>query len=456
MRLFIIALTLIPFMVIAADPADYVGVAAAALEEGARNAAPISVPDSATIEIDLDELTEMLLESRHKANEQIDAINEEVVNRDLSTKQLAAQSKANELYEVHLSPQARGLGDALAKHAGFDTIDSTSIQEITNDQDSFLPKDEFVIFVSFDMHQAEVNNAFEEASFLTAKGEKVRVAYRGIPDSEPSIYPVIQKLAAKANLYDPVPHVMLDPETFREYKVEMAPAVMKFDSVGHLVGEIRGHWSPIELQKEIDRHLREKKALPFIKNDLSLAKIISEPLITDRILGEYAKIDIDKQKQAAFDRYWHNYRFNKLPRATASGMYRIDPSIIVEDDIINPFSGEIIRHAGTVINPLHIQPYNKAILIFDGTDSLQIEEALKIRAEYRAEFPSREIKLITTSLDTAKGNGWDHMQTLINETGHHIFVLTPEIVQTWQIVAVPSLITADDNYFYVREYEITE
>lgn len=429
------------------------------LEAGLKNTYDISGLDlqpGAQININIDDLTNSLLESQERSRlylEQQQKFVDEaggIIERSQSPQMQSMVSETLALQESYQAQQMQQVMDDM--DLTLDQVDEEFAQGLT------IPKNEVVVFLTFSMSDTEINAVMEEASVMLSHGVAVRVAFRGILDEEPSIYPVIARLAAMANQFKPVPLVQIDPEVFEHANVTVAPAVALFDETGKMTGRAVGYTSPRYLLQNVVDDRKNRPEFTGIRDfsDATLALEIQEPSIVDRIISEYADFDWAGQKTRAVDNYWRKYAYIDLPTVKETGTYQLDPTIIIEEDMENPFTGELIQRAGTLINPLHVQKYTKAMFVFDGTDPDQVKLALKERAKYREQYPSREFKLITTRLDVEQGNGWEHLQSLIDETHQHIYVLSPEIVEVWQLQAVPSLITADADYFYVKEFALNE
>lgn len=325
-------------------------------------------------------------------------------------------------------------------------------------QENSLPTNEsIVVFLSVYLSESEIRTVLEEASHLFREGTTVRVVIRGIKEEHENIYESLYSLIKLSSEYDPVPLFLLDPALFEEHQVTTAPVIMAFDMSNALLAYAEGISSPITVQNRIDeeRNLQaHKQVWPVLIDQAEQAKPIRERSVVERIIASYREMNLEGQLRDAMNTYWTGYPFQALAVAEQSALYRVDPTILVEEDIIDPFTGQYIRQAGDVINPLHIRPFNTTLIIFDARDERQLEIAREAQNRAYKQHAGSRIMMLTTHIDAGFDNGWGHFPILNEMFNDQTYLLQSEIVERFALTAAPAIVTADDNYFYIEEVSV--
>lgn len=65
-----------------------------------------------------------------------------------------------------------------------------------------------------------------------------------------------------------------------------------------------------------------------------------------------------------------------ISKTTESSVRYYDPSIKINQDIIDPFTKKVIAKRGQIINPTTYMPFNNELIFIDGRDDLQIQYAI--------------------------------------------------------------------------------
>ena len=177
---------------------------------------------------------------------------------------------------------------------------------------------------------------------------------------------------------------------------------------------------------------------------------IDEPDMIEEMKRRVAQIDWEKKKAEAMKRFWTNQTFDELPLAEKSVRRVLDPSIHVVADI-NDANGNPVRRAGEVVNPLEARPFNSVLVIFNPKREAEMEAVLDKVKLLRAEGFTQFIYL-ATAFDRSKagedktlGPGWWHYEAVCDRLNSHVFLLTPEVKDRWDVRATPTFVTADNT-----------
>lgn len=369
-------------------------------------------------------------------------------------------------------PQAQALMDELRSknpmisHAkSFDPSEQGAKVEYNN-----------LVFVSYSMGDA----GLQQALLMASGREDTALVMRGIPDGMDIMRGMlrIQQLASEM---DPMPTIILDPSLFKEYGITAVPTIVAFeekrtpqtlpdaaneaastvlppgndlsdielpDAVQRVeVARVQGLYDPAWLQRGIESGET---------GDLGIRGPIQE--IEERDLIEVMKervleIDWAEKREAAQRNYWVNQRFLSLPSAPEDRTRRIDASVVATADI-RTSTGEFVARAGDRVNPLDTRPFTQAIVVFDPTDPLEMETLAKRLPKVAQEPGVLKLVYIATGIDKEKG--WDAYTELTNRFQAPVYLLTPDVRSRFELQYTPSIITADETHFVVREWKPTE
>jgi conjugal transfer pilus assembly protein TraW len=276
------------------------------------------------------------------------------------------------------------------------------------------------------------------------------VVFRGIPKGMKLGQGVkfIQALAAEE---DPLPNIIIDPTLFRAYKVSLVPTIVMLEDEpapgeqSQELARVAGLSDPAWLIREIESGER---------GDLGMkgpVEAISEPDLIEVAKSRLAKIKWDKKKREAIKRFWEKQPFNELPAAQENRTRELDPSILITRDITAP-NGALIAKKGAVINPLDIRDFTQAVVVFDPLDKKQIATLAKALPDIRKAPGVQRITYIATRFDRDKG--WDSYKEITDHFDTPVYLLTPDLVSRFELEVTPSIITAKDKKFIVRELAV--
>lgn len=333
-----------------------------------------------------------------------------------------------------------------------------------------------LVFVSYSMGDAGLRQALQMASGR----EDTALVMRGIPDGMDIMRGMlrIQQLASEMK---PLPTILLDPSLFTKYEITAVPTIITFETQ-HIpqalhsaaneaasavlppgndmskielpdvvqrveVARVQGLYDPAWLQREMASGETGDQGIRGPINEIEERDLIE--VMKERVL----EIDWAERRDAAQRNYWVNQRYLSLPSAPEDRIRRIDASVVATADILTS-TGEFVARAGERVNPLDTRPFTQAIVVFDPTDSQQME-TLAERLPKVAQEPG-VVKLVYIATGIDKKKGWDAYTELTNKFQAPVYLLTPDVRSRFELHYTPSIITADKTHFVVREWKTTE
>lgn len=318
-----------------------------------------------------------------------------------------------------------------------DQVKADSAKKLTANPDRKIYKGRrTLIFVSRSMSDNELKSILLE----NADDSSVQLVVRGFPDG-------VNTAEAIAHLQNLVMEshskagVIIDPPAFKRHNITEVPVTILEESEVALL-TAKGNSSA--------RYVTDAYAQGQ-RGDLGvtgpMVNIAERDLV--EVMQERAhKIDFEKLKRAAKDRFWANQKYFELDHVLESRTREIDPTVIVGQDILDT-KGNVITAKGTRINPLDVRPFTQRLVIFDGRDEAQIHLA---KQELNKYSKTMRVTLILSALDTT--DGWESFQQLQKTIGAPLYLLTQEVLTTFEIEKVPSTVYSSDNKFIVQETKV--
>lgn len=278
------------------------------------------------------------------------------------------------------------------------------------------------------------------------------IVFRGIPEGMNLGRGVklIQSLAAKK---DPVPNIIIDPTLFKKHHISAVPTIVLLedkptpDEPPKVMAQVSGLSDPSWLLREVEYGE---------KGDLGMkgpVEEISEPDLIEVAKTRLANIDWEQKKREAIQRFWKKQTFNELPPARKARTRELDPSILITRDITAP-NGTVIVRKGERINPLDIRAFTQVVVVFDPLDKQQMAALAKALPEIRKAPGVQRTTYIATRFDRDKG--WDSYKEITDHFDAPIYLLTPDLVSRFKLEFTPSIITAKDNKFIIRELAVED
>lgn len=342
--------------------------------------------------------------------------------------------------------EARALGQQIQQaRQEAPLIDAISMEEVAGPVPKPYVDHTTLVFASLSLGEQGLKEVLASASGR----EDTVVVFRGIPEGETLAVAVtrLQKLAAQ---HDPAPNIIINPDLFRSYKVNVVPTIIAINEADTPVaGEpaepkarVLGLSDPDWLDKAVARGENGDQGVkgpvePILEQDMiEMAK------------ERAARIDWEQQKENAIANYWRNQNFTKLDRAPKKRLRIFDPSVQITQDIQTP-DGTYIARKGDIINPLDIRAFTQAVVVFDPTDKQQIELVLAALPGLKARPEIGFISFIVTQLD--KGDGWESYTQITDLLDEPVTLLTPDVAGRFELEYVPSVITSGGKVFHITE-----
>lgn len=309
-----------------------------------------------------------------------------------------------------------------------------------------------LIFVSRSL-EGDLKGIIEKAAHSGRKD--VVLVFRGVPEGQ-NINNGIMDLQKLAQSITPMPAIIIDPNLFKLYDVKNVPTVVRAKAQrtqitpqgparhgGEMVAKVEGLDNDEWLMGQIEAGERGDLGL---RGDV---REISEPDLIEVMKQRAMAIDWEAKRRAAIKNAWKNQKFVVLPTAQEDKVRRIDPTIVVEEDIMD-LAGNYIRKAGDRVNPLSIRPFDIPLLVFNPLSKEELERVDMFLSRNRLAGGMQPI-LIATQIN--KEVGWDSYKKVTDHFDRHVFMLTEDVQKTFKIEATPSYVTADhkDLVFLVKE-----
>lgn len=327
------------------------------------------------------------------------------------------------------------------------------------------------IFVSSSMPDHQMRAVLKVASLWGA-----RVVYRGLRpqdhnlnDMMTGIWKLKTKLAEtqddmKMHLDNPEimdeinkASIYIDPMAFDRFGVDKVPMMvyerMRPDGTKQL-GKVHGLINGDFLQNEVEKlaSMPDHDGGDVYLGEMGSTFEVVERSLIEEVKARLERLDMDRMKEEALNRYWVKRKFHTLPPTTQDREYIFDPSIEVTDDVVAT-NGVVLAKKGDVINPLKpykdydIVPAHMTMYVFDATDENEVEFVKSMSVKESRGL----LHLIATKIDRRKG--FDHLTELNKKFTIPVTLLTEEILNRFDVEVTPTrLISTDEGMFKINEY----
>lgn len=287
-----------------------------------------------------------------------------------------------------------------------------------------------VVFVSLSMPEADLKNLFAQGR---GRADVLFVLRGWKPPAFVALAQKVKRLMMDAGGLDI--NVVIDPYPFRTYNVKQVPVFLHERS--------GGDWRRVTGAISLDRAIDEIERGNFNKT-LGVTYRIAEPDIVEEIQKRADGFDWEKEKAKITARYETNMDGSKplvtLPRVEVSREFFVDPSITVNEDVIGS-DGKVAVPKGATVNPFSIMNFSKSFIAFDPSDAKQVLLAQRWTRE------RGPVMLLATHLPApTKGK-----PTLAQMMGQSVYPLSPELVERFGIVAVPSFVQQQGLLLRINE-----
>lgn len=313
-----------------------------------------------------------------------------------------------------------------------------------------------LLFVSRSLGESELLDLFER----NAGKEDVTLVFRGVPQGVKFLDGMtdLQRMASK---FDPMPNVVIDPTLFRDYGISRVPTVMRIREHAPLLVESgsgptgRGNLPEMVAKAtglHSDRWVKEQIELGRTGDlgEQGESREISEPDLIEVMKARVSEIDWEKKKDEAAKRAWANLTYETLPTVERSFTRIVDPTILVTKDITD-INGNYIRKAGERVNPLDLRPFRSAMVIFNPMVEAELQTVEEAVADLKKHYPN--VMLLATDM-VKDETGWEAYEKLTDRLDSHVFLLTKDVRERWDIRATPSVVVADNERKYFVVYEM--
>lgn len=274
------------------------------------------------------------------------------------------------------------------------------------------------------------------------------VVFRGIPEGTNLGAGVkkIQKLAAKKN---PVPNVVINPTLFEKYGVTDVPSIVLLEpnaSAGwdepKAIASVKGLSDPLWLLEQV------KQGVLGDQGNRGNIVAINEPDLTKVMQARALAIDWEEKKRGALARCWKNLPKHRLPTATKRRTREIDPTVVVTQDIVTP-DGIVIAREGTKVNPLALRPFTQLVAVFDPLDKTHLARLQKVLPSIQQRSGIQRVTYIATQFCPDKGlDGYNEISDAVDAP---VYLLTPDIVERFELQCAPAIIHSSGKRFLVEE-----
>lgn len=323
------------------------------------------------------------------------------------------------------------------------TLEQMSPEERAEQDKAVMEGYKYLIFASFSLGEQGLKDVF-----IAASGRAdTAVVFRGVAEGE-RIDEAMYRIQAIAKMVEPIPNVMLQPSLFREYNVTVAPTLVMRGEDGKAIASVRGLYRPDWIAEQVENN--KSGDLGF----LGPAELIAERDLVEVMMERAQAIDWEEKKQNAVKRAWNNTYMAKLPPADIERERKVPATVMVTKDIVTP-DGQVVARAGDAINPLKVRPFTTAYIVFNPNRRGETEFAVQLKQRILLQGQYKQVALMFSELDVGE-DGWQAYKDLTDRVDAHVFTLTQDVQQRFAIEKTPSLVTADDENFVVKEFQVVQ
>lgn len=180
---------------------------------------------------------------------------------------------------------------------------------------------------------------------------------------------------------------------------------------------------------------------------------ISERDIQEIAKERVAKIDWERKKEEALNRFWERQQdhYVSLPLAQESTERIVDPSIVLNRDVYGA-DGSVVFKAGQKFNPFDRMPFTKTVIVFNASMPKEVEAVAKLVKEEQSQ--NRNVLLLVTEFKSS--GAFEQIKSMNESWREPVYLLTPELKERFQIRATPTVVRADNKkkIFNVKEISL--
>lgn len=370
-------------------------------------------------------------------------------NSRAKSKSMAGDIDIGEFNNKHISyanSEAKTLFEQLKAKGQMKISTADRINNIAQEPKDPTENSTQLVFISLSLGEASIKQILDES----ADNKRTTLVLRGVPEGM-KLMEGIAKIHALINTRKSVPSVIINPTLFKDYKIDRVPTVVLLDLVDtnkyKLKSKAVGIYKPEWL---INKYAENNK---LDQGTVGPSREISEPDLIEVAKQRILDIDWNEKKRLAIKNVWKNQKFLNVERSSKYEVKVIDPTVVVTKDIKTP-DGKVIVREGSRINPLDIRKFSQELIIFDATDKKQVDIAMAASAAIRKQNLNKRITFITTKINAE--DGWKSFKKITDTLNSHVFVLSPDVAQRFEITAVPAIVKSEGNKFVVKTYSVEE
>lgn len=296
---------------------------------------------------------------------------------------------------------------------------------------------------------------------------------------------------------NPQPNILLDPELFQRYDVTVAPTMLlervdgapaekqsageqkisrTFKNLGTALGlaEDQSKTAADQITQEVVAKKalirrpalivsgvtsrewaieKAKEGAEFNQKTQGEVFEISERDIQEIAKERVAKIDWERKKEEALNRFWERQQdhYVSLPLAQESTERIVDPSIVLNRDVYGA-DGSVVFKAGQKFNPFDRMPFTKTVIVFNASMPKEVEAVAKLVKEEQSQ--NRNVLLLVTEFKSS--GAFEQIKSMNESWREPVYLLTPELKEWFQIRATPTVVRADNKkkIFNVKEISL--
>lgn len=298
------------------------------------------------------------------------------------------------------------------------------------------------IFISSSMPKAMLRDLLANSG-----RDNVSVMLRGLLPGTKNFLETQQQLSELAKGIEGGPDILLNPIAFTNHAVQVVPTVI-------FAGEKKGEEAlRVEGNFNLDfltRKLAEAKGNPVRLGRLGPVFEVVERDIVEEMKERFASIDWEERARQARGRFWTKQQFVDLPVSRSASVRRIDPTVIVTEDVKNPRDQtQYIAHAGERHNPLEKVPLTRRVIVFDARDPKQLQIVRELR---KKPIAGKVDVYITTAID--RDLGWKQHAAISQEFTSPLYLLNNDLKTMMRLRAVPAVVTAEGKQLVIEEIRV--
>lgn len=294
------------------------------------------------------------------------------------------------------------------------------------------------IFVSWSMGDEGLRSLIESMSEF----QNVSLVFRGIPKNS-SMADAMQRMAKFASYGEGNVALTLDPPRFTKYNITVVPTILVEQNEKAII-QARGLTSPEYMEEAL------KSGKSGDLGQLGQTLEIAERDLIDVMKERAAALDLEEMKRGAQRRFWSKQNFIALSHAQKSAKRTIDPTVISAAPMYDA-KGNLLYPAGASVNPLQMVPFTQRVVVFNPSRQQEVEFASAQVSHYSN---MQRVTLIATEFPREETQSF--MQKLVLTVGAPVYLLTPDVLDRFELRHTPSLVTADRDKFYVDEIADTD